>query len=145
MGLQPKQRSVSTTRVGPRPVFLSSSLSFGERTFGIHVHFTRVDLQNSSTGFFCWVRQLNLAVETTRSKQSRIQHVRSIRRRDHLDVRVAREPIQLVEELQHGSLHFSVAGLLAAETLRTNSIQLSKASNKTVSKWHTMLPTSPSE
>lgn len=42
----------------------------------------------------------------------------------YLDSRVARESIELVKQLEHGSLHFSVTALVAIETLRSDRINL---------------------
>ena len=48
------------------------------------VHFSRVNLQNVQTGLFVWRWELDLSINATRSQQSRIQNVDTIRCHDHL-------------------------------------------------------------
>jgi hypothetical protein len=49
---------------------------------------------------------------------SRVPHTYSIRRHDHLDILGRLEPIQLVQQLQHGPLHLGVPSASASAASR---------------------------
>ena len=40
-----------------------------------------------------------------------------------LDIVIGLETIELIEKFEHRPLYFTIAGLLAVETLRSNSVQ----------------------
>mmetsp|Transcript_3316 Transcript_3316/g.13274 ORF Transcript_3316/g.13274 Transcript_3316/m.13274 type:complete len:286 (+) Transcript_3316:326-1183(+) len=70
------------------------------------------------------MRKLDLSVQSSTTQEGGIQSVRPVGRRDHLDVVVALEPVQLGQQLEHRPLHFAVAGLFPAKALRADGIQL---------------------
>lgn len=84
------------------------------------IHLTTVDLHDSSARLFIRVRELDLSVETTRSKQRRIEDVYSVCSRYYFDVTVRLETVQLVQQLQHSTLYFTVSGFLRVESRTTN-------------------------
>lgn len=53
--------------------------------------------------------ELNLPVQTARSHQGRVECVRSVGGHQNLDVPTRVEPVQLVDELQHGPLDLVVS------------------------------------
>jgi hypothetical protein len=71
-----------------------------------------VDLQNIGTSLLVRQRELDLAVQTTGSEQSRVQNVDTVGRGQDLDTVIGCETVQLVQKLQHGTLHFTITGLL---------------------------------
>lgn len=75
-------------------------------------------------GLFVGQRELNLPIETAGTEQGGIEDVDTIRCSQNLDAIIGGETIQLVEELQHSSLHLPVAGLLRVKTLCADGIQL---------------------
>ena len=69
-------------------------------------------------------RKLDLAVETARSQERRVERVRSIRGHDDLDVDRLIEAVHLVEQLEQNALHLAVGAGLRVEALRRNRIYL---------------------
>jgi hypothetical protein len=90
----------------------------------VDLHLARVDLENLGASLLVGQRELDLAVKTAGPEQGGIQDVDTVRGGDDLDPVVRGEAVELVEKLQHGPLYFTVAALLAVETLGTNGIQL---------------------
>ncbi len=88
------------------------------------LHLSRVDLEDLGAGLLVGQREFDLAVQTAGTQQGRVEDVDTICRGEDLDSVVRGETVQLVEKLQHGSLNFSVATLLAVETLGAHGIQL---------------------
>ena len=70
-----------------------------------------MDLHDSRSGFLVGMRELDLAVETSGSEQRRVEDVDAIGGGNHFNLTARRESVQLVEKLQHGTLHLAVAGL----------------------------------
>ena len=62
--------------------------------------------------------------DVTWSEQGWVEGVRSIGRGDNFDLLVRRETVKLIQQFQHSTLHFAVAALLTAVTLRADGIQL---------------------
>ena len=89
-----------------------------------HVHLAAVYLHDACARLLIGVGKLDLAVETTRAQQGRIEYVHAVGRSYDLDVGVGLEAVELIEQLQHGALHFAIAGLLAVEALGADGVQL---------------------
>jgi hypothetical protein len=89
----------------------------------IDCHLSGVNAENLCAGLLVWQRELDLPVQTTRSKQGGIQDINSVGGSKNLDTVIGRETIQLVEKLQHSSLYFSVTRLLRVESLRADCVQ----------------------
>mmetsp|Transcript_9208 Transcript_9208/g.35846 ORF Transcript_9208/g.35846 Transcript_9208/m.35846 type:complete len:340 (-) Transcript_9208:62-1081(-) len=70
------------------------------------------------------MRELNLAIQATRAEQRGVQDVRPVRRRDDLHPVVAREPVQLIQQLEHGALHLAVAVGVRVEPLGADRVDL---------------------
>ena len=87
----------------------------------VHIHLARVNLHDAGAGFLIWQGQFNLAIKTTRAQQSWIEDIRSVCRRNDLDVVILRETIKLVKQLKHSSMHFTSL-TLARVSLCTDSI-----------------------
>ena len=82
-----------------------------------------MDSQNLRSRLLGRIRQFHLSVESTRTQQRRIQNVRTIGSRDHLDTRVAAEAVHRVQQLQQRALKF-VGSLTVAASLDTDGVQL---------------------
>jgi hypothetical protein len=68
--------------------------------------------------------KLDLPVQTSGTEKGGIQDIDSVCGSKNLDTVIGRETIQLVQKLQHSSLHLPVSRLFRVETLCTNCIQL---------------------
>ena len=77
------------------------------------VHLAGVDLHNSHPILHVRVRELDLAIDTARPEEGGIQNIYTVRGHDDLDLLRWFEPIELVEQLEHGSLDLGVAGSAA--------------------------------
>ena len=86
------------------------------------VHLSRVDLENLCSCGLVWIRQLDFSVDATRAEQCRVENVDTVCRRDDLDVVGGGETVELVQQLEHRALHFSVAAVLGAVAFSANSI-----------------------
>ena len=84
---------------------------------GADVHLARVDLHDARPGLLRRRRELDLAVEAAGPEEGWIEDVDPVGGGDDLDVGGGAEPVQLVEQLQHGTLHFPVTGLLGVEPI----------------------------
>ncbi|CAN8007616.1 unnamed protein product, partial [Ixodes pacificus] len=89
----------------------------------VAVHLPRVDLHDPRPGLLVGVRKLNLPIQPARTQQRGIQDVYPVGGRDDFDVSAGAEPIQLVEQLEHGPLDFAVSCLLRVEALRADGVQ----------------------
>lgn len=87
-------------------------------------HLARVDAEDLRARLLVGQGELDLAVQTARTEQGRVEDVDTVRGREHLHAVVRGETVQLIEELQHGSLHLTVTGLLRVKTLGADGIQL---------------------
>mmetsp|Transcript_5185 Transcript_5185/g.12263 ORF Transcript_5185/g.12263 Transcript_5185/m.12263 type:complete len:323 (+) Transcript_5185:370-1338(+) len=67
-----------------------------------------MDPQDVQTCLFTGVGELDLPINSSRSQQSVVQDVNSVGRHDHLDSLRRLKPIQLVQQLQHRSLHLGI-------------------------------------
>mmetsp|Transcript_31962 Transcript_31962/g.77567 ORF Transcript_31962/g.77567 Transcript_31962/m.77567 type:complete len:375 (+) Transcript_31962:287-1411(+) len=83
-----------------------------------------VNLHDLHTPRLVWQRDLHLPIETARSHQRRIEHVRPIRRTDHLDLPQRIEAVELVEELHERALDLSVSGRALGEPPSSYRIDL---------------------
>jgi hypothetical protein len=72
----------------------------------IHVHLGSVNGENLALGLLIGERELDLAINTTRSDKGGVKRLNSVSSHDHLNVRSGIETIKLIEELEHGSLDF---------------------------------------
>ena len=87
-------------------------------------HFAAVDLQDLRPGFLVGERELNLAIQTARTEERRVEHVDAVGGREDLDPVVGREAVELVEQFQHRPLDFSVPALFAVEPFRADGVEL---------------------
>mmetsp|Transcript_12381 Transcript_12381/g.28676 ORF Transcript_12381/g.28676 Transcript_12381/m.28676 type:complete len:366 (-) Transcript_12381:216-1313(-) len=83
-----------------------------------------MNLENFRSGLFCGMGQLDLAIQSTRTQQGRIQYIGTIRCSNHLDHLIAGKTIQLTQEFQHGTLHFPIPALIAPKSFCSNGINL---------------------
>ena len=77
-----------------------------------------MDLHNSGSGLFVGMRELDLPVESSGAEERGIEDVHAIRGRDDFDLTTRRESVQLIEKLQHRTLHLAVTGLFRVESGR---------------------------
>mmetsp|Transcript_15692 Transcript_15692/g.29183 ORF Transcript_15692/g.29183 Transcript_15692/m.29183 type:complete len:215 (-) Transcript_15692:544-1188(-) len=73
------------------------------------IHFSGMDFHNCHSIFNVGVREFDLAINTSWPEQSCIENINAIRCHDDLDILCWFEAIQLIQKLQHGSLHFRVS------------------------------------
>ena len=66
----------------------------------------------------------NLAIDSTRSDQRRVEGFDLVRGHDHLDVATVIESIKLIEKLEHGSLDFTFAARCGFITFGAYGIDL---------------------
>mmetsp|Transcript_7696 Transcript_7696/g.26505 ORF Transcript_7696/g.26505 Transcript_7696/m.26505 type:complete len:458 (+) Transcript_7696:35-1408(+) len=90
----------------------------------VDVHLPGVDLQDSRAGLLVRVGELDLAVQSATPHQRGVQDVGPVGGGDDLDLCVGGESVQLVQELQHRSLHLPVPGELRVEPLGPDRIDL---------------------
>lgn len=88
-------------------------------------HLARVDLENGDARVGVGRGELDLAVNTSWSQESRVENVDTVGGHDDLDVLGGLESVKLVEELHHRALHLRVATAAAlATTRRTDRVDL---------------------
>ena len=87
-------------------------------------HLAAMNLQYLRPGLLVRKRELDLPVQTPRAQERRVEDVNAVGGGEDLDAIVGREAVELVEELEHGALHFSVAALFAVEALRADGVEL---------------------
>ena len=63
------------------------------------------------TYIFVGVRELDLAVDTSRTKESRVKDIDAVGRHDDLDVLRRLEAIELVQQLEHRTLYLAISSL----------------------------------
>mmetsp|Transcript_11332 Transcript_11332/g.19379 ORF Transcript_11332/g.19379 Transcript_11332/m.19379 type:complete len:224 (-) Transcript_11332:601-1272(-) len=101
--------------------------------FIVHIfataHFSRVNLKNSSARTFVGMRELDLSIYSPTAKQCGIQNIHTIGGCNHFDSIVRAEAIQLVQQLQHSSLHFSITRKFRIKSLGPYRIQFINKDN----------------
>ena len=107
--------------VGTRQVVL-----LRDKLLEIHVlverHLAGMERKDLALGVLVGVLEQDLAVDTTRTYQGRVKRLDLVRGHDHLDVSAVVETIELVEELQHSPLHFTLATRGRFVALGANSV-----------------------
>ena len=88
------------------------------------VHLSRVDLQDVQTSLLVRRRELNLAIDATGTEQGRVKDVDAVGGHDDLDVLRSLEAVQLVEQLEHGALHFGVTAAAGLDPGRSDGVDL---------------------
>mmetsp|Transcript_1693 Transcript_1693/g.3240 ORF Transcript_1693/g.3240 Transcript_1693/m.3240 type:complete len:284 (-) Transcript_1693:146-997(-) len=83
-----------------------------------------MDLENVEAALLVGEWNLNLAVETPRSQQRRVQHVRPVGRHNHLHLAQPIEPVQLVQQLHEGALDLAVSGGAFGEAAAADGVDL---------------------
>ena len=79
-----------------------------------------MDVEDPATGFVVRQRKLDLPVNSPGPDECRVQTVDPVGCHDDLDVAAGVEPVQLIEELQHGALNFALAagvGIVSGEKI----------------------------
>lgn len=71
-----------------------------------------------------WQTKFHFSVQTTRSHQRWIQNVRPVGGHQHFDVASRIETVQLIDQLQHGTLHFVIATCSVVESRTADRIDL---------------------
>lgn len=77
-----------------------------------------MNLEDVSSGFEVRQRKFDFTVKPTGSKDSRVESVGSVGRHKNLDVAPRLESVQLVDDFEHGTLHFIVATWVDSEATR---------------------------
>ena len=83
-----------------------------------------MDLEDVETRLFARRRKLDLAIDATRSEQSRVENVDTVGGHDDLDVLLGLEAVELVEQLQHSALYFTVTARATLDTRRADRVDL---------------------
>jgi len=73
------------------------------------VHLSRVDFEDLDSGVFGGEGELYLTIQSAGSHQCGVQDIGSVGGAKHFDIVVGRKTVQVVQELEHGSLHLSVS------------------------------------
>ena len=84
----------------------------------------RVDLHDVQAALLVGQRDLDLAIQTTRTQQGRIQRVRSIRGHDHLHFAERVEAVHLVEQLHERALNLAIGRRALREAATANRVNL---------------------
>eukprot|EP00047_Mylnosiga_fluctuans_P002620 m.225234 g.225234 ORF g.225234 m.225234 type:complete len:387 (+) comp11232_c0_seq1:43-1203(+) len=85
---------------------------------------SRVDLEDVQAGLLVRQRDLDLAVQTARPQQRRVQHVRPIRRHDDLDLAQHIEAVHLVQQLHQRTLDLAVGRGTFREAAAADGVNL---------------------
>mmetsp|Transcript_31970 Transcript_31970/g.75966 ORF Transcript_31970/g.75966 Transcript_31970/m.75966 type:complete len:221 (+) Transcript_31970:65-727(+) len=90
------------------------------------VHLARVDLEDVDPAALARVGELDLAVDAAGAQERGVEDVHAVGRHQHLDLVGGLEPVELVQELQHGPLHLAVPAAAAAAVAprRPNAVDL---------------------
>mmetsp|Transcript_79136 Transcript_79136/g.157319 ORF Transcript_79136/g.157319 Transcript_79136/m.157319 type:complete len:255 (-) Transcript_79136:649-1413(-) len=83
-----------------------------------------MNLEDIDTASLVGQRDLDLAVETARAHQCRVEHVWSVGRTYHLDLAQGIEAIKLIEKLHQRALDLAISGCPLREAAPTNRIDL---------------------
>lgn len=73
------------------------------------IHLAGVDLHNGHTVLHVRVGELDLAIDTARSEEGGVEDIYTVRGHDDLDLLRRFETIELVEQLQHGTLDLGIS------------------------------------
>ncbi len=73
-----------------------------------------------------WESELDLTIKTARSHQGGVQCIGSVSGHKYLDVTTSIETVQLVDQLQHGSLNFIVT---TSSIINTSALIINKKDN----------------
>lgn len=76
------------------------------------------------SGLTIRVLEENLSVDTTRSDQGRVERLNLVRSHDDLDVTTVVKTIELIEELQHGSLNLALTSRSRFVSFCADSVDL---------------------
>jgi hypothetical protein len=90
------------------------------------IHALGVDLEDLRTALEVRKAELDLTIQTTGTQQRRVERIGSVGGHQHLDVTTRIEAIELVDELEHGALHFVVAASTIIVSSATDGIDLIK-------------------
>lgn len=85
-------------------------------------HLAGVKGENLALSVLVGILKENLAINTARADQSRVERLNLVGGHDDLDVSTVVETIELVQELQHGSLDFTLTTRCRVVTLGTDGI-----------------------
>ena len=87
-----------------------------------HPFVPRMNIENRLSALAVRKRNRNLTIETARTQQSRIQNIRTVRRRNHDDAAVVFHTVHLNEQLVQRLFTLIMAAAEAGTTLTTNRI-----------------------
>jgi len=99
--------NANSFHLGSIEVRSTSSKFFVVYIVFVDIHFSRVNLHDTSTGLFIRMRKLNLTIKTSRTEKGGIQSVWSVGCCNDLNIVVLRETIELVKKLKHSAMHFT--------------------------------------
>ncbi|GMR51339.1 hypothetical protein PMAYCL1PPCAC_21534, partial [Pristionchus mayeri] len=71
----------------------------------LDAHLFSVDLEDVRTSGKIWQRELDLPVESSGSHEGGVEGVGTVSRHEHLDVSAGVESVELVDQLEHRTLH----------------------------------------
>mmetsp|Transcript_25251 Transcript_25251/g.79226 ORF Transcript_25251/g.79226 Transcript_25251/m.79226 type:complete len:235 (+) Transcript_25251:651-1355(+) len=87
-------------------------------------HARRVDAKDAALGLGVGQRELDLAVDAARADERRVKALDGVCGHDDLDVAALVEAIELVEELEHGTLDLARAAGVGVVALGTDGVNL---------------------
>merc|ERR1719458_697960 len=88
------------------------------------VHLSGVNLENVETSVLIRRGEFDFPVNATRSEQGGVKDVNPVCGHDHLDVFGGLEPIQLIQQFQHGPLNLTVAAATRLNPGGANGVDL---------------------
>mmetsp|Transcript_2555 Transcript_2555/g.5383 ORF Transcript_2555/g.5383 Transcript_2555/m.5383 type:complete len:258 (+) Transcript_2555:150-923(+) len=119
----------NTVQFGTRGIRTQSCNEF-EPNVSIAVHALRMNLENVPPSLQIGQSEFDLAIQSARSHQSRIERIGPIRGHQNLNVSSRVESIQFRDNLEHGPLDLVVGSIIVASaTGSTDSIDLIKENN----------------
>mmetsp|Transcript_2801 Transcript_2801/g.8771 ORF Transcript_2801/g.8771 Transcript_2801/m.8771 type:complete len:381 (+) Transcript_2801:309-1451(+) len=89
-----------------------------------------MNTQDIQTCTFAGVGKLDFTIDSTRPQQGRVKNINAVGRHEHLDILAGLETVQLVEQLEHGALHFTVSTATALHTRATDAVDLVHKNNR---------------
>lgn len=85
-------------------------------------HLRCVDVEDSAFSFLIRQWELDLAIDSAGADQGRVESLNAIGGHDHLDVATRVKTVELVQQLQHGSLDLAFAAGVGVVSLCAHSV-----------------------
>lgn len=94
-----------------------------------NIHLPCVNLHNFHSRIFIRKWKLYFSIQSTWTHQCGIQHIRSIRRSYHFDICWGWKSVQLIQQLKHSSLHFTISVLFRVKSFCSHCVYFINKNN----------------